>query len=314
MALSSSLRICLEKYLTTQSSRTSGAAKCTTPSIARSWAMTMGSSTTSTQTGRGPTMTPASGQTPRWSMSSTGSGSFWWQVTQRIWSAKRASRRTMLLMPLRTHQSASSTKGIQVSAWSAQSIYTAAEAKVARPQISTLQVFVCLEDGHCLLCSSQHWPSLGWAGARFLGGGRDGPPLLLWPPLSSQMRMKSPPWFRLAARLSGIACVSTCLANGPVFLIRYFYPGSWLFNLPGSWISKSGSWKAKLFRIQGSKMYRIRNTGKGFGKQVSTCASPDLVPYRYRSMGFGKQLLISASPEKILYHTGTIVRASANSC
>jgi hypothetical protein len=72
------------------------------------------------------------------------------------------------------------------------------------------------------------------------------------------------------------------------------YTGSWLFNLPGSWISNSGSWKAKLFRIQGSKMYqiRIRNTGVGFGKQV----------------------LICASPEKILYRTGTVVRASANSC
>ena len=74
---------------------------------------------------------------------------------------------------------------------------------------------------------------------------------------------------------------------------------------------------------------RIRNTGMGFGKQVSTCASPDFVPYRYRSMGFGKQLLTCASPylvpyryrskgfgkqlltcaspEKILYRTGTYI-------
>jgi hypothetical protein len=51
--------------------------------------------------------------------------------------------------------------------------------------------------------------------------------------------------------------------------------------------------------------YRYRSMG--FGKQVSTCASPDFVPYRYRSMGFGKQLLTCASPEKILYRTGTYI-------
>ena len=47
------------------------------------------------------------------STSSTGSDGFWWQGTRRIRPAKRASRRTVLLRPLRTHQSASSTKGIQ---------------------------------------------------------------------------------------------------------------------------------------------------------------------------------------------------------
>ncbi len=100
----------------------------------------------------------------------------------------------------------------------------AAETKVAHPQISPLQVFICPGDGHCLLCSSQHWPSLGWPGAWWWGSGRDGPPPLMWPPLSSRMRMmRSPPWFGLAARLSGITCVSTCLTNGPVLRIRYLY-------------------------------------------------------------------------------------------
>jgi hypothetical protein len=46
---------------------------------------------------------------------------------------------------------------------------------------------------------------------------------------------------------------------------------------------------------------RIRNTGMGFGKQVSTCASPDFVPYRYRSMGFGKQVSTCASPYLVPY-------------